>query len=485
MWSALLSVFLPVIFLGRTEVHALTSYANDFVDPDFVVARIFGQYTVAAQASILAWAKSLSRQGPWTVTSKTIEPPSNDIHDYMSWSPYWWPNCDNAGNTSALPPEEIWKQCTYVYHDGLFNPDARLINDVGNFQMLSDAVLYNAIAFALTSSGSSFYSMTAVNYIKTWFLDPATRMNPNLNFAQMKRGPQGQVGSHTGVLDLKGMTKITAGIMILRKTQCTDWTPDLDNQMIAWTQQYAQWLETNPTAILESLAPNNHGTFYYNQLASLKLLVNDYEGALNVTNAYFAHQFLTQINATGEQPYEAVRTRPYHYRAYNLAGMITNARIWAYTTGDNSVWNKTSAQGASIKNALDFAMGVPAVKSNEVAYTKELYPSIAAVAAIYGDPSGKYADFLANGFPGYASEAYFLWNQPLAGGMDESAAVLASLGITGTEGVAAATGTTQGTPRTTSRRRPWDKFSGAVRVHAGSWVLPALVIAGLLYTLCS
>ncbi|GLB45917.1 putative chondroitin AC alginate lyase [Lyophyllum shimeji] len=223
--------------------------------------------------------------------AKTIEPPSNDIHDYMSWSPYWWPNCDNAGNTSALPPEEIWKQCTYVYHDGLFNPDARLINDVGNFQMLSDAVLYNAIAFALTSSGSSFYSMTAVNYIKTWFLDPATRMNPNLNFAQMKRGPQGQRSER--------MTKITAGIMILRKTQCTEWTPDLDNEMNAWTQQYARWLEADPTAILESLAPNNHGTLYCKSVS-----------------------LLTQINATGEQPYEAVRTRPYRYRAYNLAELI-------------------------------------------------------------------------------------------------------------------------------------------------------------------
>ncbi|GLB36992.1 hypothetical protein LshimejAT787_0400430 [Lyophyllum shimeji] len=132
--------------------------------------------------------------------------------------------------------------------------------------------------------------------------------------------------------------------------------------------------------------------------------------------------------------------------------------------------------------AADLAMGIP--NSNEVAYTKELDPCIAAVAAIYGDPSGKYAELLANGFPGYASAAYFLWNQPLAGGMDESAAVLASLGITGTEGVAAATGTTQGTPQT-RRRRPWDKYSGAVRVHAGSWVLPTAVIAGLLCTFCS
>ena len=44
----------------------------------------------------------------------------------------------------------------------------------------------------------------------------------------------------------------------------------------------------------------------------------------------------------------------------------------------------------------------------------EIYPPIAAVASIYGDPDGKYAAFLANGEKTYPYEAYFLWNQPLS-----------------------------------------------------------------------
>jgi hypothetical protein len=43
----------------------------------------------------------------------------------------------------------------------MFNPDGRLINDVGNFQSLSDAVLYNAIAHSLEGTVSSNYSKTA------------------------------------------------------------------------------------------------------------------------------------------------------------------------------------------------------------------------------------------------------------------------------------------------------------------------------------
>lgn len=39
-----------------------------------------------------------------------------------------------------------------------------------------------------------------VNFIKTWFLDEETMMNPNVKYAQLARGPDGQVGQHTGVL---------------------------------------------------------------------------------------------------------------------------------------------------------------------------------------------------------------------------------------------------------------------------------------------
>ncbi|GLB39518.1 hypothetical protein LshimejAT787_0700280 [Lyophyllum shimeji] len=49
--------------------------------------------------------------------------------------------------------------------------------------------------------------------------------------------------------------------------------------------------------------------------------------------------------------------------------------IPAYSTGDSSAC-------ATSEIAADLAMGIPAINSNEVAYTKELYLCIAAVAAI-------------------------------------------------------------------------------------------------------
>lgn len=54
--------------------------------------------------------------------------------------------------------------------------------------------------------------------------------------------------------DLKCFVKIASAILIFRKGNATDWTPDLDNQMVSWVQQYIQWLETSKTGIGESEA---------------------------------------------------------------------------------------------------------------------------------------------------------------------------------------------------------------------------------------
>jgi len=68
-------------------------------------------------------------------------------------------------------------------------------------------------------------------------------------------------------------------------------------------------------------------------------------------------------------------------------------------------------------------MTIPASKSSEENYVAELYPNVVDVAAIYGDPQGKYISFLNAGDPTYATDAYFLWDQPLPGGEKESAAI--------------------------------------------------------------
>ena len=98
--------------------------------------------------------------------------------------------------------------------DGQFNPDRLLVNDTGHFQAMSDGVFYNALAWVLT--GSDTYAAKSAGYLDTWFINPDSAMrewialnsfpskthppDQNLDYAQMERGPNGEKGTHTGLL---------------------------------------------------------------------------------------------------------------------------------------------------------------------------------------------------------------------------------------------------------------------------------------------
>ena len=44
----------------------------------------------------------------------------------------------------------------------------------------------------------------------------------------------------------------------------------------------------------------------------------------------------------------------------------------------------------------------------------ELFPSVGAGAAVYGDPQGTYAAFLSSSEGNYPAEPFFQWDQPLS-----------------------------------------------------------------------
>ncbi|KAG8997613.1 hypothetical protein FRB94_007574, partial [Tulasnella sp. JGI-2019a] len=101
------------LLLAASQAYALSGFigasmyivdwmrVNDTVRGDW-----FANTTVAGQ-EIVAATQWLNPQGPWSVVNKTLLPPSGNIHDYYSLSPYWWPDCSNVHNTTALTEQQI------------------------------------------------------------------------------------------------------------------------------------------------------------------------------------------------------------------------------------------------------------------------------------------------------------------------------------------------------------------------------------------
>ncbi|KAG8986465.1 hypothetical protein FRB90_003989, partial [Tulasnella sp. 427] len=385
---------------------AFSSYISQWIPVNYTTEGGWDNKTYYAQQEIVAAAKWFANQGPWSVMNKTFTAPTNDTHDYLSWAPYYWADCSNVGNTTELTPQQIWEECNYTPKDGQFSPDVRLVNDTGAFQAMSDAVFYNTLAYKIT--GDESYAKQSAWFIDTWFTNNQTNMNPNLNWAQVQRGANGSHGgTHTGVLDLHGMTKVVSAILVLRALASPSWTNTLDTAMNDWCTQYVNWLLTNDIALEEKAATNNHGSFYYSQTSAIQVLIGDYTAAKATLQEYFDGIYQNQITANGDQPLESARTRPYHYRAYNAAAIITINRIADYM-GWNT-WNITTKDGVTVKEAVDYAMTMPAGSEDPT----ELYPDVAAMASYYKDPNNKYSGWLAQQDNTYPGQAYYFWEQPM------------------------------------------------------------------------
>ena len=161
--------------------------------------------------------------------------------------------CLPSPRANTLLPSVVWVTCPYTQLDGQFNPDVRTVNNTGAFDAMANAVLYNALAWAI--NGSSLYSSNVASWINTWFLANDTYMNPNLNYAQVVRGPNTyNTGSHTGVLDLKCMVKLVSGVLVMRGGNAPGWTSEIDSGLITWTKSYIGWLTTNTLALEEAAA---------------------------------------------------------------------------------------------------------------------------------------------------------------------------------------------------------------------------------------
>ena len=142
-------------------------------------------------------------------------------------------------------PHIAWTTCPYVNRDGKVNPDVRTLPDSPAAVKMPEAVLYNALTYALQKTASA--SQTAASFLDTFFLASKTAMAPNLNYGQMVRGPGAahQKGTFTGILDLRAMVKVVNAIQVLKAANSPDWTAARDQAMVTWVKAYLTWLQTS------------------------------------------------------------------------------------------------------------------------------------------------------------------------------------------------------------------------------------------------
>lgn len=286
-----------------------------------------------ALAELEREAKAALRAGPFSVVNKTNIPPSGDRHDYMSIAPYFWPNPDT---TNGLP---------YIRRDGERNP-ANRTSDRRNLSELNENVETLALAWYFT--GDEAYATKAAQLLRAWFLDPATRMNPNFQYAQAVPGVN--TGRGIGLIETVGLTGVVDAIGLLAGAAA--WTEADQRGTEQWFAQFLRWMRESKNGRDEAAAKNNHGTWYDVQVASFALFTDQREIATNVLQAAREKRIAQQIESDGRQPHELARTRAWGYSTMNLRGMMSLATLGEQVGVD--LWNYETQDGRSIRKAFDF-----------------------------------------------------------------------------------------------------------------------------------
>ncbi|ANH81681.1 hypothetical protein A8C56_12425 [Niabella ginsenosidivorans] len=273
---------------------------------------------------LLANADRLLKTKPEKVTDGDL-PPTGDVHDYYTIGKFSW---RNPNTPNGMP---------YIRGDGKYNEEAfgdRF--DLSRFDKTVSNI--NTLALAWFYSGNEKYASKARELLRIWFIDPETRMNPNMKCASALPGVYD--GMALGIIFTVSLIEMTDHVQLLRLSK--SWDNSSDNDLRKWFADYNAWLKTSDFGKEEKAGKNNHGTWYSAQIISYSL----FSGTSDDIDKEFdlaKEKLSSQVMPNGDLPLETKRVEGFHYFIYGLKAFNVLANglqkfgydLWAYQTPDH------------------------------------------------------------------------------------------------------------------------------------------------------
>lgn len=287
-----------------------------------------------AYAQLIEKANSALLSKPRSVMDKTKVAASGNKHDFFSFGPYWWPDPQKP---DGLP---------YFRRDGYVNPQSKIGTDSNNFTSMCGNV--EALALAYYFTGQDGYAEKAAELVRVWFLDPKTAMNPSVNYGQAIPGVTD--GRFEGVIEMRHLTRITDALALIDTSGA--WTPQDHATFKQWLESYYEWLTHSKLSIDQTSTENNHVTWRDVQIAQFSLVLGRKDEARKLLHQDLQYLVEMQIEPTGDQAHELVRTNSLGYSLFNLEALFRLATLGEYAGVD--WWSYTTKDHRSLYSALDF-----------------------------------------------------------------------------------------------------------------------------------
>ena len=281
---------------------------------------------------VLKSADAFLNESPATITASRSPRSAGGAHDFFSEGDYWWPDPKNPDGP-------------YVQRDGMTNPDNFVAH---RHTMVRMSIHVASLTSAWRITGEEKYAKKAIEHLRAWFVDDATRMNPNLQYAQAIKGIT--TGRGIGIIDTVHLIEVARSASLLQQAGLLK-DPDLA-VIRKWFSDYTDWMCTSKNGQEEMNAENNHGTCWAMQVAAFASFTGD-EGKLAMVRKRFKEVLLpNQMAADGSFPRELKRTKPYGYAIFNADAMAT--LCWIASTKDDDLWKFELPDGRSMRKAAAY-----------------------------------------------------------------------------------------------------------------------------------
>ena len=301
-------------------------------------------YSMVAKADrerILRAANQYLTEAPVTVTASHSDRSAGGLHDYFSQGDYWWADPKNPGGP-------------WIRRDGYTNPD--------NFNAHREALIglgvkAPALIAAWRLTKDKRYSAHFLKHLRAWFVDPATKMNPNLEYAQAIMGVS--TGRGTGIIDTLQWTDLARGLRLMEATgglSAAEIAPIKE-----WFATYVDWMATSKNGMEEELAKNNHGACWVLQVAEFAQFTKREDLVALCRDRYKKNLIPDQVAKDGSLPLELARTKPYSYSLFD--GDVLTGICQSLSTAKDNLWTFKGPKGAGVAEVMAFQYPFMADKS--------------------------------------------------------------------------------------------------------------------------
>lgn len=282
---------------------------------------------------IVRHADASLKAEPVHITDAVARMSEGGIHDFYSNGDYWWPNPETS---DGLP---------YIRRDGESNPNNF---DSHRLTLRSMRTHIANLAAAYQYTGSEAYAAKAVRFLKEFFLDEETLMNPHLLYAQAIPGIT--PGRGIGIIDTLHLVDVPFAAEALKASPSM--TEEIYDGLKRWFAEYLSWMSTHKNGIEEMNADNNHSVCWFVQAAAFAWFTGN-EDMLQFCRQRYKEVLLPeQMAADGSFPRELARTKPYGYAIFVLDNMAALCHI--LSTPEDNLWQFELADGRGIRKGLSY-----------------------------------------------------------------------------------------------------------------------------------